>query len=131
VIDRAAANLEAGGVLAIASPNPRAVQFKLLGRRWAHVDAPRHLFLIPGETLALRCGELGLRLASTTTADPAGRHWNRFGWEYALRRSPRSRPGGRASHALSAVITRMLRPLEERGQRGCAYTSIFVKTSAT
>ena len=47
VIERAAANLQDGGVLAIATPNPRALQFKLLRRRWAHLDAPRHLFLIP------------------------------------------------------------------------------------
>jgi SAM-dependent methyltransferase len=130
-IESLASNLEPGGVLVIASPNPRAAQFRLLGRRWAHVDAPRHLFLIPAETLARRCGELGLRLVSTTTADPAGRHWNRFGWEYALRRPPRSRPGGRAAIALSAVLARLLRPIEEGRERGCAYTSIFVKTSAT
>jgi hypothetical protein len=129
-IERAASNLEPGGLLAIASPNPRAVQFSLLGRRWAHVDAPRHLFLIPAETLARRCGELGLRLVSTTTTDPGGRHWNRFGWEYALRRSPRSRPSG-WTIALSAVIARLLRPIEERGESGCAYTSIFVKTPST
>jgi SAM-dependent methyltransferase len=127
VIERAACNLEAGGLLAIATPNPRAAQFKLLGRRWAHLDAPRHLFLIPEVTLARRCEELGLGLVSMTTADPAGRHWNRFGWEYALRRAPRSRPAPRLSVALSSLIARALRPIEERAQNGCAYTSIFVK----
>jgi 2-polyprenyl-3-methyl-5-hydroxy-6-metoxy-1,4-benzoquinol methylase len=130
VIERAASSLEPGGVLAIASPNPRAVQFMVLGRRWAHLDAPRHLFLIPPETLARRCRDLGLRLASSTTADPSGLHWNRFGWEYALRRAPRSRPETRASLLSSALIARIARPIEARGQNGCAYTSIFVKASS-
>jgi SAM-dependent methyltransferase len=131
VIERAAANLQDGGVLAIATPNPRAVQFKLLRRRWAHLDAPRHLFLIPAETLARRCAELGLGLAATTTDDPAGRHWNRFGWEYALRRAPRSRPATRTSVVLSAAIARAVGPIERRPGNGCAYTSLFVKLPAT
>lgn len=131
VIERAAANLQDGGVLAIATPNPRAVQFKLLRRRWAHLDAPRHLFLIPAETLARRCVELGLGLVATTTDDRAGRHWNRFGWEYALRRAPRSRPATRASAVLSAAIARAVGPIERRPGNGCAYTSLFVKLPAT
>jgi len=131
VIERAAANLQDGGVLAIATPNPRALQFKLLRRCWAHLDAPRHLFLIADDTLARRCAELGLSLHSTTTCDPAGRHWNRFGWEYALRRSPRSRPATRATTTLSAVIAKAFSPVECRGRNGCAYTSFFVKRPPT
>ena len=131
VIERAAANLQDGGVLAVATPNPHAVQFRLLRRRWAHLDAPRHLYLIADDTLARRCAELGLRLHSTTTSDPAGRHWNRFGWEYALRRPPRSRPATRATAALSAAIAKALGPIERHGRNGCAYTSIFVKRAPT
>jgi 2-polyprenyl-3-methyl-5-hydroxy-6-metoxy-1,4-benzoquinol methylase len=131
VIERAASNLQDGGVLAIATPNPRALQFMLLRRRWAHIDAPRHLFLIPDGTLARRCSELGLVLAATTTDDPAGRHWNRFGWEYALRGAPRSRPATRMTAATSAAIARAVRPVERRQGKGCAYTSIFVKRRAT
>jgi SAM-dependent methyltransferase len=130
VVERAAANLQDGGVLAIATPNPRALQFKLLRRRWAHLDAPRHLFLIADDTLARRCGELGLQSLSTTTDDDLGRHWNRFGWEYALRRAPRSRPAPRATVALSAAIARAVAPVERREGNGCAYTSIFVKRPA-
>jgi SAM-dependent methyltransferase len=127
VIERAARNLGDGGVLAIAAPNPKALQFKLLRRRWAHLDAPRHWFLIPPETLANRCLMSGLQLAFTTTADPAGRYWNAFGWDYALRRSPRSQVGTRTASGLARWIARALAPIETRGENGCAYTSIFVK----
>jgi SAM-dependent methyltransferase len=128
VLEQAARNLEPGGVLAIAAPNPRALQFKLLRRRWAHLDAPRHQFLIPAQTVARRCSECGLHLVSSTTADPGGRECNRFGWEYALRRSPRSEPGTPARGALAGLIVRALAPIETRGENGCAYTSIFVKS---
>jgi SAM-dependent methyltransferase len=127
VMRQAAENLEPGGVLAVATPNPQALQFKLLGRRWAHVDAPRHLFLIPADILSRRAAELGLRSSLTTTADRSGRHWNRFGWEYALRGHPSRRPSSAVTRALSLLITQALRPIETRGLGGAAYTSVFVK----
>jgi len=34
----------------IAAPNPQAFQFGLMGRYWTHLDAPRHLHLIPAAT---------------------------------------------------------------------------------
>jgi SAM-dependent methyltransferase len=129
VVEQAARNLEPEGVLAVATPNPTSLQFKLFGRRWAHLDAPRHHFLIPAEALAARCADLGLRLAATTTTDPGGRHWNAFGWEYLLRRAPRSSRAGRGMGVVAALIARALAPIEERGENGCAYTSVFVKDS--
>ncbi len=125
----AAENLRTGGVLLIATPNPAALQFRLLRSRWAHLDAPRHLFLIPAQTLSRRAQELGLRPASTTTTDPAGLHWNRFGWEYAVRRTPRWIAGGRARSAAARLLARSFAPLETRAMNGCAYTSIFIKTA--
>jgi len=127
VLERAAANLEPGGILIVAAPNPQALQFRLLGARWAHVDAPRHLFLIPVGALARRSAELGLTPAFTTTADPAGRHWNRFGWEHAMRRDPGRRPSTASTRALSLLLTQALRPIETRGLSGTAYTAVFVK----
>ena len=39
LVDAAADNLESGGALVIATPNPRAFGFGVLGGRWPHVDA--------------------------------------------------------------------------------------------
>ena len=127
LLDVVAARLAPGGVLAIAMPNPRAVQFRLLRGRWAHVDAPRHLFLIPPATLTARASQLGLETAHVTTTDPAGRHWNRFGWEYAVRRRPASTPSTRLKSMASLALTLLLRPVEEHGLNGAAYTAVFVK----
>jgi SAM-dependent methyltransferase len=127
VLEAIAANLEDGGVLALAAPNPDSAQFRLLGARWAHVDAPRHLYLLPLSTLTAKAAALGLTRTLTTTSDPSGRHWNRFGWEYAIRRRPGSGPPSRFVSAAALGMTLALRPLEHRGLRGAAYTCLFVK----
>lgn len=127
VFEAAVAHLEPGGAIIVGTPNPDSLQFKLLGRHWAHLDAPRHLFLIPASALQSKAQELGLRHVMTTTSDPAGRHWNRFGWEYALRRYPARNPSTRLTRALSLLLTAAVRPFETRGLAGATYTSLFVR----
>jgi 2-polyprenyl-3-methyl-5-hydroxy-6-metoxy-1,4-benzoquinol methylase len=56
VLEAARSNLEPGGVIAIGVPNPQSLGFRLSGRRWAHLDAPRHLTLVPLGTLLERAG---------------------------------------------------------------------------
>ena len=127
VVDAIAANLEPGGVLALATPNPQALQFRLLGARWTHVDAPRHLFLIPLDALTERAAAARLQRVAAFTSDPSGRHWNLFGWEHALRRHPAAGPAPRAVTLAAMGVTLAMRPLEQRALRGAAYTAVFVK----
>jgi SAM-dependent methyltransferase len=127
VLARAADALEPGGVLALATPNPDSLQFRLLGARWAHVDAPRHLFLIPFPTLSARMDGLGFDVGAVTTTDPAGTQWNAFGWEYAIRRHPARRPSTRLTRICARLLALGLAPLERRGMNGTAYTAVFVK----
>lgn len=119
--------LERGGTLAISTPNPESIQFKLLGRHWAHVDAPRHLQLIPAATLEHKLSELGMRRVLTTTVDLVGKELNRMGWEFAVRRHPARRASTAASMRTAKAITTALTPIERRGLRGAAYTSLFVR----
>jgi SAM-dependent methyltransferase len=125
VLERAAENLEPGGVLAIAAPNPASLQFRLLGARWAHLDAPRHRFLITVEALLDRARACGLEPIEVLTDDPFGRHCNRFGWEYALRRRPSAGVSGPNVRRASQVLAKALAPLEHRGLNGAAYTVLF------
>lgn len=125
VIERAAENLEAGGVLAIAVPNPESLQFRVLRARWAHLDAPRHLFLIPIDTLLSRARACGLEPVAVVTDDPFGRHCNRFGWEYALRRRPSTGSSGPLVRRTSQLLEKGLAPLERRGHNGAAYTVLL------
>jgi 2-polyprenyl-3-methyl-5-hydroxy-6-metoxy-1,4-benzoquinol methylase len=130
VLTAAAARLERGGVLAIATPNPQALQFRLLRSRWAHVDAPRHLFLVSFEALRAQAKMQGLVLKQVTTSDPAGIHWNFFGWEHALRLRPARRASTRFTQRGARLLARAVGPVERRAMNGAAYTAVFVKRGA-
>jgi SAM-dependent methyltransferase len=129
VLARVIDKVEPGGVLAIAVPNPRSLQFRVLGRRWAHLDAPRHLCLIPPETLIARGEDLGMRPIALTTNDPDGLECNFFGWVSALRRRPGEGPTPLLLSHSARAIERALAPLERTGARGSAVTILLRKES--
>jgi SAM-dependent methyltransferase len=51
-----------GGRLFVAYPNPTSWQARLFGPAWFHLDPPRHLSLVPPETLIASMEREGLRL---------------------------------------------------------------------
>jgi 2-polyprenyl-3-methyl-5-hydroxy-6-metoxy-1,4-benzoquinol methylase len=127
VVEQAAANLGPGGIMVCAMPNPEALQFRLLGGRWPHVDAPRHLFLIPARELQSRAGAAGLELASVTGRDRGGRHWNVFGWQHALLRPSAGTVAQLAALQAGRVVAGLLAPFERRALRGSTYTAVLRK----
>jgi 2-polyprenyl-3-methyl-5-hydroxy-6-metoxy-1,4-benzoquinol methylase len=127
VLEAAVERLEPGGALIVAMPNPDSVQFRVLRGRWVHVDAPRHLQLIPYATLRERLEQLGMRAELLTTDDLDSRACTRFGWECAVRRFPASRQLTLRAKIAAEAIGAALRPFERRGLGGAAYTALFVK----
>lgn len=127
VLERVADKLEPGGALAIGVPNPRSLQFRLLGRRWFQLDAPRHLCLIPPEALIKKGEELGLRTVALTTNDPEGLEFNLLGWQMSLRRHPARGPTRRLVGLVAGVALRALAPLEHSGRRGSTFTLVMRK----
>ena len=127
VFARVAEKVEPGGLLAIAVPNPRSLQFRLLRARWVHLDAPRHLCLVPPAALIDRGRQLGFRDVVLSTNDPDGLECNFFGWVGALRPHPAvGRTSDLVSHCARA-IERTLVPLERTGDRGSAVTIVMRK----
>jgi SAM-dependent methyltransferase len=61
-LDQAVALLAPGGVVAIAVPNLSSWQARCFGRRWLHLDLPRHLVHVPASALQAGVGERGLTL---------------------------------------------------------------------
>jgi SAM-dependent methyltransferase len=51
-----------GGRLFVAYPNPASWQARLFGPAWFHLDPPRHLSLVPPESLIASMEREGLRL---------------------------------------------------------------------
>jgi SAM-dependent methyltransferase len=123
----AADNLAPGGVLVIATPNPGATQFRLMGRHWPHLDAPRHLALIPISALVALGIRHGLDAEFVTTADPDARHWNRFGWQWLAMNRVRSRTAKRAMFVAGTIAALAMSPLDRRAGRGSAYTMVLRK----
>lgn len=127
VLAAAAANLEPDGILVVATPNPDALSLRLLGPRWPHLDAPRHLWLIPAAVLDAFLGERGLRRVLLTDTDPGGRRWNRFTWRRALASAG---VAPRAAAILGGLVALGLRPVERRSGRGSCYTAVYRRVTA-
>jgi SAM-dependent methyltransferase len=127
VLARISAQLEPGGVLAIGVPNPRSLQFRLMGARWPQIDAPRHLCLIPPDALLRKGEELGLRGVAITTNDPEGLDFDLFGWADALRRHPADGPPSKLVGYAALALRRAAAPLERTGNRGSAVTLLMRK----
>jgi SAM-dependent methyltransferase len=127
LVAAAAANLRPGGVLVVATPNPAAAQFRLMGRHWPHLDAPRHLALVPLATLDGLATRDGLERVFVTTDDSDARSWNRFGWQRLLMNRFRSRLMQRAMFVLGYGVALAAAPFDRRAMRGSAYTAVFRK----
>ena len=80
VLDALAKHLAPRGIMVISTPNPDSFQFKLFGRFWLHLDAPRHLTLIPVKWLLHFLEERGNHKVMLTTTDPDGQIMNKSGW---------------------------------------------------
>lgn len=128
LLEQAAAVLRPGGAVVLATPNPRAFGLRVLGSRWPHIDAPRHLFLLPHAAVVERGRALGLEPVQLTATDPGGLFWNAFAWRYALRRPGARWARERAAHLAGDAIATVLAPIERRGLRGAAYTLVLRKS---
>lgn len=127
VLHAVSGKLTSGGILVIAAPNPDAWQFRVQGRFWPHIDAPRHVQLIPSAVLSGRMERVGLRTVSITTKDPGSLGWNIFGWQFFLANLSGNHFVKIALRAMGTLIGHTLFPLEQREGRGSAYTAVFRK----
>jgi SAM-dependent methyltransferase len=116
-----------GGVLVIAAPNPQAFQFGLMGRYWTHLDAPRHLQLIPAATLSAHAQGLRLETALSTTRDPGGLGWNDFGWGMTFANASANWALKRGFRLIGRVVGKLFTTVDSAEGRGCAYTVVLHK----
>jgi len=127
MLDLLAERLAPGGVLIFDTPNPKAFQFKVTGRRWVHLDAPRHVVLLPASTVRERLEREGLTEVLLTAADRGANGFNGWGWAFTLRNLFTSRPVATIAHFAGRVLGKLLIPIERTGFRGSTYTAVFRK----
>lgn len=129
MLDAVCAKVRPGGIAVIATPNPCAVQFGFWGGRWTHLDAPRHVVLVPPELLVGRMERRGMQLVQMTTSDPGGIGWNEFGWIFSFTNLSSAPWLKRPLRVLGRMARAMVRATEDQEGRGAAYTAIFRKAA--
>jgi SAM-dependent methyltransferase len=127
VLAAAADRLAPGGILVIDTPNPDSFQFKMLGSRWTHVDAPRHVTLIPISLLVARAARHGLKPLWLTATGKSAQGYDSFGWAFSLKSFFGESVAGRCAHFVGRVLTKLLIPIERSGLRGSTYTAVLQK----
>lgn len=127
VLEALTRKLAPGGFLIIATPNPDSYQFRIYGRYWMHLDAPRHIMLIPPKVLSGFLARRQLHEVALTTTDRDGSAISDAGWkvsrEYML-----ARYQGWARRfllRLHKASWRVLRLFERWNQKGAGYTAIY------
>lgn len=86
VIQAAARALNPGGLLVVAAPNPESAQFRLFGKHWVHLDAPRHIHFLPISLIDAIAGKEGLVTLERTTDDQLAQEIDTYGLNFEIRR---------------------------------------------
>ena len=136
-LDSIVARLKPGGILVISSVNPEAFQFRILGRYWLHLDAPRHVMLIPIKLLENKLKTLSVKMEMITTTDAGTIACNAGGWRFFFVRTCAQRfapkillPILRPIMDLTGkVVNLLVSPIEQSKGRGSAYTMVFRKVA--
>lgn len=116
-----------GGILVISTPNPASFQFRVLGRFWTHLDAPRHLELISIRLLEKQALSLGLQKMLLTTKDKGACILNTAGWIGSLNNLCNHYLNKSITCYIARVISFILRPVERSNLLGSAYTVVLQK----
>ncbi len=126
-IDAIYRSLRPGGIVILATPNPSSFQFKIMGRYWPHVDAPRHVMLIPIKLLAKKLELLGMKAELITTTDQGSIGWNTFGWEFFFANLSSQRYIKKILRRIGRLVSILFGPIEKVEGKGSAYTMVFRK----
>jgi SAM-dependent methyltransferase len=127
VLSAASEHLAPDGILVLDTPNPQAFQFGVLGRYWTHVDAPRHLELIPAQLLRDHMVAAGLKVEMLDAKGWGSVGFNSFGWAFSFKNFFAGTWPAALAHFAGRVLTKLLIPIERSGWRGSTYTAVFRK----
>ena len=125
VLAEAALRLRPGGLLVIATPNPESLQFRLFGRYWFHLDAPRHLQLIPVSEIVRRGASLRLRPLHLTTRDRGTLTNNFAGWQSSAVNWLSDHSIRSLERKLGGILALVAAPVDRLGRLGSAYTLVL------
>jgi len=127
-----AMHLSEGGLLFIATPNPYSFQLRIFQKWWLHIDAPRHIQLIPPRILSQKAAELQLMPITQVPFGTGNAAHNRAGWQGSLINIlPTWLRALRLMRlflqVVGALMGNIMKPFELDGLRGSTYTMIYRK----
>jgi SAM-dependent methyltransferase len=128
VLRRAAEHLSRDGILVVSAPNPESFQFRTLRERWLHLDAPRHVNLLPISLLERIGAESGLELAWSTTDDALSHLLSTNAWgAYVGSFIPIPYVRYLVKLAVVPLVSRVFAARQRTSQQGAGYTVILRK----
>lgn len=125
LLEAMARKVASGGALLVATPNPEATQFRLFGSFWTHLDAPRHVHLVPSRVLSERMAKLGFQPELVTYGDPGSLGWNDFGWRFSFANLAPLTALKRPMRLAGRLVGKLAAPLDQVKGKGSAYTAVF------
>ncbi|CAN5515328.1 hypothetical protein BH10ACI4_BH10ACI4_01090 [soil metagenome] len=126
VVERAAQSLAPGGILLIAIPNIESYEFSVLKGGWIHLDAPRHIYFYPEQSLVDLCQKNGLSALEVETNDELSLRLSRGSWiEWAARKVPK-----RYVKILGRIAYGLARRQHRKKSCGAGLTAVFQKPAA-
>jgi SAM-dependent methyltransferase len=126
-----ATHVAPGGILALSMPNPNALQFRFFGPYWFHLDAPRHVLLIPFQMLDTLLAKGGMRRVFLTWTDSEAKALKRLGWMGSTRNWLSAPIFKYSRFAIGLMLHQLIGPWESGGARGCAYTAIYQQVESS
>jgi hypothetical protein len=120
-------NIRLGGYVVISSPNPDSFQFHVLGRHWLHLDAPRHVMLIPTKLLIAKMEQLGMKAEWMTTTDEGSARCNVGGWQFFFVHLSPIPIIKSVLFSIGRLVAKLFSPIERIEGKGSAYTIVFKK----
>jgi 2-polyprenyl-3-methyl-5-hydroxy-6-metoxy-1,4-benzoquinol methylase len=127
VLTRSVEVLRPNGVILVSTPNPNAFQARILRRFWPHLDAPRHLYLIPQTWMQAFAQKVGASVVLNTTRDVGSLGLNYYGWYLAVRNVCRGKVTSRAIDRVAQRTANLFRRWEAIEGKGSSYTMALRK----
>ena len=127
VLEAMSVNVQVGGHIVISSPNPDSFQFHVLGRRWLHLDAPRHVMLIPITVLISKMEQLGMKAEWMTTRDEGTVRCTVAGWQFFFVNLSANRLFRFFLFRIGTLVSKLVASIENKEGKGSAYTIVFKK----
>jgi len=128
VLDTSMLHLAPGGILVLATPNPLALQARIMRGLWPHFDLPRHLYLFPIDWMRAYASNRALKVEMLTTRDRTSYFLGVGSWRATMTRSVNGKAVKLPASLLGLGVGAIASLFESREGYGAAYTAVFRRT---